>query len=61
MSGQQNIAIAKKLLDAIAGGQDPDAIAALFAPDLVSRSRVSISLARFSLSLWSSVDPLPFR
>jgi hypothetical protein len=39
MSGQQNIAIAKKLLDAIAGGQGPDAIAALFAPDLVSRSR----------------------
>ena len=29
MSEQQNIAIAKKLLEGIAGGQDPDAIAAL--------------------------------
>jgi uncharacterized protein len=35
MSEQQNIAIAKKLLEGIAGGQDPDAIAALFDNDLV--------------------------
>ena len=35
MSEQQNIAIAKKLLEGIAGGQDPNAIAALFDNDLV--------------------------
>jgi uncharacterized protein (DUF302 family)/ketosteroid isomerase-like protein len=35
MSGQQNIAIAKKLLEGIAGGQDPAAIAALFAENLM--------------------------
>jgi uncharacterized protein len=35
MSEQQNIAIAKKLLEGIAGGQDPDAIAVLFDNNLV--------------------------
>jgi ketosteroid isomerase-like protein len=35
ISEQQNIAIAKKLLEGIAGGQDPDAIAALFDNNLV--------------------------
>jgi ketosteroid isomerase-like protein len=35
MSEQQNIAIAKKLLAGIAGGQDPDVIAALFHNNLV--------------------------
>ena len=35
MSEQQNIAIAKKLLEGIAGGQDPNAIAASFDIDLV--------------------------
>ena len=35
MSEQQNIAIAKKLLEGIAGGQDPDAVAALFNNNLV--------------------------
>jgi hypothetical protein len=35
MSEQQNIAIAKKLLAGMAGGQDPDAIAALFDNNLV--------------------------
>jgi hypothetical protein len=35
MSEQQNIAIAKKLLEGIAGGQDPDAIAALFDNNLM--------------------------
>jgi ketosteroid isomerase-like protein len=35
MREQQNIAIAKNLLDGIAGGQDPNTIAALFDNDLV--------------------------
>jgi uncharacterized protein len=35
MSEQRNIAIAKKLLEGIAGGQHPDAIAALFNYNLV--------------------------
>jgi hypothetical protein len=35
MSGQQNIAIAKKFLEGIAGGQNPDAIAASFDNNLV--------------------------
>src|ERR1700732_975462 len=35
MSEQQNIAIAKKLLEGFAGGQDPDAIAVLFDNNLV--------------------------
>jgi len=35
MSEQQNIAIAKKLLAGIGGGQDPDAIAASFDDNLV--------------------------
>jgi ketosteroid isomerase-like protein len=35
MSEQQNIAIAKKLLEGIAGGQDPDTIAVLFGNNLV--------------------------
>jgi ketosteroid isomerase-like protein len=35
MSEQQNIAIAKKLLEGIAGGQDPDAIAVLFDGNLM--------------------------
>ena len=35
MSEQQNIAIAKKLLDGITRGQEPDAIAALFDDNLV--------------------------
>jgi uncharacterized protein len=35
MSEQQNIAIAKKLLEGIGGGQDPDTIAALFDNNLV--------------------------
>jgi ketosteroid isomerase-like protein len=35
MSYQRNTAIAEKLLEGIAGGQDPDEIAALFDADLV--------------------------
>ena len=35
----RNIAIAKKLLEGIAGGQDPDAIAALFNNNLVFEIR----------------------
>ena len=35
MSEQQNIAIARKLLAGIGGGQDPDAIAASFDDNLV--------------------------
>ena len=35
MGHQQNIAIARKLLDGIGGGQDPAEIAALFDADLV--------------------------
>jgi uncharacterized protein len=35
MSEQQNIAIAKKLLEGIAGGREPDAIALLFDSNLV--------------------------
>ena len=35
MSEQQNIAIAKKLLDGITRGQEPEAIATLFDDNLV--------------------------
>ena len=35
MSHQQNIAIARKLLKGIGGGQDPNEIAALFNADLI--------------------------
>ena len=35
MRQQQNIAIARKLLDGIGGGRPPDEIAALFAADLI--------------------------
>jgi ketosteroid isomerase-like protein len=35
MREQQNIAIAKKLLEGITGGQEPEAIAALFGDDLL--------------------------
>jgi uncharacterized protein len=35
MSGQQNIAIAQKILEGIGGGQDPAKVAALFDTDLL--------------------------
>ena len=35
MTGKPNLSIARRLLDSIASGRDPEEIAAMFAPDLV--------------------------